>query len=107
MTFDDGLKIMGSSDATKLGGNERPSDFCDIDNDENTSEPLPFDAEGVAYESTGPYHAGAYQHLGNPKAFKFTWMFRKTQPYHSPEIKEANKYLSLLTYICSTTSTRH
>jgi hypothetical protein len=69
-TFDDGLKIMGSSDATKLGGNERPSDFCDIDNDENTSEPLPFDAEGVAYESTGPYHAGAYQLLGNPRSLQ-------------------------------------
>jgi len=66
-TFDDGLKIMGASDATKWAGNNRPSDFCDIDNDGNTSELLPLDAEGVAYESTGPYHAGAYQRLGSPK----------------------------------------
>jgi len=66
-TFDDGLKIMGASDATKCAGNNRPSDFCDIDNDGNTSELLPLDAEGVAYESTGPYHAGAYQRLGSPK----------------------------------------
>jgi len=69
-TFDDGLKIMGASDATKLGGNDRPSDFCDIDNDGNTSEPLPLDAEGLAYESTGPYHAGAYQLLGNPRSLQ-------------------------------------
>ena len=67
-TFDDGLKIMGASDATKCAGNNRPPDFCDIDNDGNTSELLPLDAEGVAYESTGPYHAGAYQRLGNPKS---------------------------------------
>ena len=66
-TFDDGLKIMGASDATKCAGNNRPPDFCDIDNDGNTSELLPLDAEGVAYESTGPYHAGAYQRLGSPK----------------------------------------
>ena len=69
-TFDDGLKIMGSSDATKLGGNVRPLDFCDIDNDGNTSELLPFDAEGAAYESSGPYHAGAYQRLGNPRSIQ-------------------------------------
>jgi len=66
-TFDDGLKIMGSSDATKCGGNNRPLDFCDIDNDGNTSELLPFDAEGATFESSGPYHAGAYQRLGNPR----------------------------------------
>jgi hypothetical protein len=69
-TFEDGLKIMGSSDATKLGGDIRPFDFCDIDNDGNTSEFLPFDAEGVAYESTGPYHAGSYQLLGSPRTIK-------------------------------------
>lgn len=99
-TFDDGLKIMGSSDATKLGGNERPLDFCDIDNDGNTSELLPLDAEGAAYESSGPYHAGAYQRLGNPRSIQIQLDASKNANISFTRNKGGTEFLAPYIYRC-------
>ena len=62
-TEDDGLRIRAGSPAALLANSARPNDFADLDDDGNTTEPLPFDAAGVAYPANPPYHAGPYQTL--------------------------------------------
>jgi hypothetical protein len=67
LTFDDGLKLQGSSPAFDFVLRALPPDHCDADDDGNTNEGLPYDAEGFSFASTTPYQAGAYQSIGITK----------------------------------------
>ncbi|NCY22048.1 hypothetical protein EBX31_08845, partial [bacterium] len=60
-TADDGLKISAGSPALGIVTGARPADFADLDEDGNTTELLPVDAEGAAYNASPNYNAGAYQ----------------------------------------------
>ena len=60
-TADDGLKIAAGSSALGIVSSARPADFADLDEDGNTNELLPVDAEGVAYNASPNYNSGAYQ----------------------------------------------
>jgi hypothetical protein len=64
LTTDDGLRIGAGSIAQNLVTNALPNDFADLDEDGNTTEPLPHDAAGVTYPANPPYDAGAYQAFG-------------------------------------------
>jgi hypothetical protein len=60
-TEDDGLRIRAGSIAHNLVTNTLPNDFADLDEDGNTTEPLPYDAAGVLFAPNPPYNPGAYQ----------------------------------------------
>jgi hypothetical protein len=60
-TADDGFKIAAGSSALGIVTSARPADFGDLDEDGNTTELLPVDAEGAAYNASPNYNAGAYQ----------------------------------------------
>jgi hypothetical protein len=55
------LKISAGSPALGIVTSARPADFADLDEDGNTTELLPVDAQGLAYNANPNYNAGAYQ----------------------------------------------
>lgn len=74
LTFDDGLKLKSSSPAFSFVDKILPADICDVDNDGNTIESLPFDAEKHFFSNASPYQAGAYQYAGILKNLKITYL---------------------------------
>lgn len=72
LSFDDGLKLKGSSPAFLFVDKILPADICDADNDGNTIESLPFDAEKHFFSNAAPYQAGAYQYAGILKNLKIS-----------------------------------
>ena len=74
LTFDDGLKLKSSSPAFSFVDKILPADICDGDNDGNTIESLPFDAEKHFFSSASPYQAGAYQYAGILKNLKISYI---------------------------------
>jgi len=74
LTFDDGLKLKGSSSAFSFVDKILPADLCDADNDGNSAESLPFDAENHFFSNASPYQAGAYQYAGILKNLKISYV---------------------------------
>ena len=74
LTFDDGLKVKGSSPAFSFVDRILPADLCDADNDGNSIESLPFDAEKNFFSNASPYQAGAYQYAGILKNLRISFV---------------------------------
>ena len=61
-TEDDGLRVLTGSPAIDAGYNESlPADTSDLDNDGNTTEPIPYDALGKARRIGANVDIGAYE----------------------------------------------
>jgi predicted outer membrane repeat protein len=61
-TDDDGLRVVDGSPAIGAGHNDSlPSDVSDLDSDENTTEPIPYDALGKARRIGAKVDIGAYE----------------------------------------------
>jgi gliding motility-associated-like protein len=61
-TADDGLRLKATSPATDAGNNANlPADVNDLDNDGNTTEPLPYDITGANRIQNTTVNIGAYE----------------------------------------------
>ncbi len=71
-TIDDDVRLRVGSPCADTGDDDLlPADLADLDSDNNTSEPLPFDLDGGTRKLHGQVDVGAYELGSSPVAFCF------------------------------------